>query len=149
MTTEIDQVSTADSRPPPSVVAKLFQSIIDADTDAIIANYLQNDELLIFLEGPESYVQGWDESQFRAAWDGLFQIRCFSEIVLTNRRSAVSGDVGWVAGLVQMTYHGKDAEPAGRHETVTRGSWLFKRHEHKWLIASEHVSFAATEPYPI
>jgi ketosteroid isomerase-like protein len=132
---------------PLAAVVDLFAAIRARDVETILGHYLHEPRLLVFLEGPESKVDGWDEDVFRAGWNALIDTCEFTELRLTgDTRTGSCEALGWVGGTVEMGYR---RDPGGVPRQVTsRGTWILERHAGRWLIAFEHVSFAAADPYP-
>jgi len=140
-------MDAADGQGPLSAIRGLFAAIVGRDVSQILGHYCHDDRLLIFLEGPQSKVEGWDEPFMRAAWSELVMTVTFREIELSpDARAGESGDLGWVSGSTRMTYPG----PGGMGTNVrnARGTWILQRQHGRWLIIAEHVSFPVPTPYP-
>jgi ketosteroid isomerase-like protein len=133
-----------------TVVDELFAAIVAKDVGTIMSHYLPEDRLLIFLEGPTSTVEGWDETFLHSAWSELLEIVTFSNLqVAQNTQVRCDGSTGWVCGEVTTTY-GKISDLPTEHRSVlSRGTWLFEEVAGRWYIAAEHVSFAVPNPYPL
>lgn len=133
-----------------AVVDELFTAIVNKDVQTIMSHYLPENRLLIFLEGPASTVEGWDEDFLHTAWSELLEVISFSNLRLaSNMQVRCDGSTGWVSSEVTTTY-GKISDLSERHRSVvSRGTWLFEEVEGRWYIAAEHVSFAIPNPYPL
>ena len=124
----------------------LFDAILRRNVDAVQGHYLKEDRLFIFLEGWDGKLEGWDREENAALWQGLFDQVTFSKIELTEDvRVGRNGDLGWVGGTTASTY-----TPAGGGEPVDvtqRATWVLERHNARWVIVFEHVSFPKDKPY--
>lgn len=137
-----------DGRGPIEAIHDLFTAIVERDVDRILNHYLHDDSLLIFLEGPESKVEGWDEPFMRTAWTELVSTVGFHRVELSpDARAGTSGDLGWVSGTTLMSYLRPGGSGAGVRSA--RGTWILQRTNGRWLIAAEHVSFPVRTPYPM
>lgn len=137
----------AEGQEPVSAMGSLFAAIIRRDVDEILRHYLHSPRLLIFLEGPDSKVEGWDEAVMRQAWTDLLSRVTFSRIELCpDARTGASENLGWVSGTTRMTYLGSSQSTAIMREA--RGTWILERQHGRWLIVAEHVSFPVATPYP-
>ncbi|MEI6250899.1 MAG: nuclear transport factor 2 family protein [Actinomycetes bacterium] len=128
----------------------LFDGIIKKDVKRVLTHYLPKDNLLIFLEGPESTAFGWDEEFLFGAWSELLKAVTFSGFELNaHMQVRCDGSTGWVASEITTIYGKIDQTAAEHHKVVSRGSWMFEEVDGRWLIAAEHVSFAIPNPYPL
>lgn len=127
-------------------IEHLFDAIIRRNVDAIQAHYLKDDRLFIFREGWEGKIEGFDRETNAALWQGLFDQVTYSKIELTDDvRVGRYGDLGWVGGTTASTH-----TPAGATETVDvqqQATWILERHEARWMIVFEHVSFLQEKPF--
>ena len=127
-------------------IERLFDAILRKNIDAIQQHYLQEDRLLIFLEGWQGKIEGFDRGTNAALWQGLLDQVTFSKIELADDvRSGRSGELAWVGGTTASTYTPVDGgEPV---EATQRATWILERHLASWLIVFEHVSFPKDKPY--
>ena len=130
-----------------AAVESLFSAIRAADIEAIQARYLQEPRLLVFLEGPESKYEGWDQRSNEEAWRGILDHLRFHELRLgEDLHAGRDGDLGWIAATTHYAYGPKGGGPV--KSGSNRGTWILERHDDGWRIACEHVSFPLPEPYP-
>ena len=130
-----------------AAVEDLFDAIKSKDVERIQGRYLQDERLLVFLEGPESKVEGWDQQSNAAEWNALLDVVTFTDIRLEDDcRAGRDGDLGWVGSTMTLRYRGVDGGP--EVSTSNRGTWIAERHGDRWLIVFEHVSFPKEDPYP-
>jgi ketosteroid isomerase-like protein len=129
-----------------AAVEDLFAAIVRKDVEAIQSRYLHDERLLIFLEGWEGKIEGFDRDANAAAWRGLLDGVTFTRIALSpDVRAGRDGALGWVGGTIESTYR-----PAGGGEPVDveqRGTWILEHDDGRWVIVFEHVSFPAEHPY--
>lgn len=153
MTSPTAQSDGLATTPRESVIAAhraLFAGIVAKDVDAVMARYVHDDRLLVFLEGPESKVEGWDEDVVRDAWNALLDQVAFSELDLEDdMRAAADESIGYVAGTIRGRYGSVDQDPAQHRTLSSRGTWVLEKSGDDWLIVTEHVSFPAPDPYPL
>jgi ketosteroid isomerase-like protein len=122
----------------------LFGAIVRRDIEAILAHYVQDDRLLVFVEAPPGRMVGWDEDFARVAWLEALDNAPFERLELGDDvRSGSSGDLGWAAATVHWRVL-VDGEP---RDGTNRGTWVLERSMEGWRILSEHVSFATLDPY--
>lgn len=127
----------------------LLDSIMAKNIDGVMNRYVHDDRLLVFLEGPESKVEGWDEDFIREAWYALLDKVSFSELRLDDDvRAGACDTIGYVAATIRGRYGRVDQEPAQHVSLSARGTWILERAGADWLIVSEHVSFPVPDPYP-
>jgi hypothetical protein len=131
-----------------AAVNSLFRAIERFSLPDIQSRYLHEPRLFVFLEGPESKVEGWDQERSERSWRALLERATFHEIRLdSDMRAGRSGDLGWVGGTIHLAYSPVGvAEPTDR--ISNRGTWILERQGGEWVIVFEHVSFAIPEPYP-
>lgn len=143
------EVKAAASQPVVAAVSELFAGIVSKDVDAVLARYLHGDRLLVFLEGPKSKAEGWNEALLREAWQSLFTAVTFSEIRLeADVRSSGGDTVGYVAATILARYGSADQDPFHHRTVSNRGTWVLEKVAGDWLIVHEHVSFPVPDPYP-
>jgi ketosteroid isomerase-like protein len=128
-----------------AAVESLFEVIRAKDYDDILARYLDDPRLFIFLEGWEGKVEGFDRDFLDAGWRRLLERVTFTRIEFTNDvRAGREGDLGWVGGTIESSF-----EPVGgeRVDVTQRGTWILELHDGRWVIVFEHVSFPVENPY--
>lgn len=131
-----------------AAVEDLFDAIKQKDIARLQSRYLHDDRLLVFLEGPESKIEGFDQSANEAAWRGLLDVVTFTRLELgPDVRAGRDHDLGWVGATTVMEYGPSDGSSSTSVES--RGTWIMERHNGRWTIVFEHVSFPALEPYPM
>lgn len=129
-------------------VESLFDAIKQKDIPRMQERYLHDDRLMVFLEGPESKIEGFDQPSNEATWRALFDAVTFTELELADDlRAGRDHDLGWVGASIRMTYAALDGSAPNTVES--RGTWILERTGEDWHIVFEHVSFPATDPYPL
>jgi ketosteroid isomerase-like protein len=130
-----------------AAIEDLLDAIRSADVERILGRYLHDDRLLVFLEGPASAMEGFDEEYARGAWSGLLEASPFSLLRLgSDTRAGASGDLGYVTGTVSFAL---ETPSGGRKAGQNRATWVLERHEGGWVIVAEHVSFPVPAPYDV
>jgi ketosteroid isomerase-like protein len=122
----------------------LFDAIIRRDVDVILSRYVQDDRLLVFVEGPPGRMVGWDEAFARGAWLDALEHAPFERLELgDDLRFGESGGLAWAAATVEWTV----VVDGVRREGTNRGTWVLERSDDQWRILCEHVSFETADPY--
>jgi len=123
-----------------------FEAIREKRLVEILDSYARSEELLVFVEGPrwethgyENVAKGWRDfigseiSMVRCAW-------------LPGVRSKKIGEMGFVAGIVELEVKIKDQFSAIKF----RGTFVLeKESDGIWRIVHEHFSQPAEDPYGI
>lgn len=114
-----------------------FQAAFNAgDIDAIMKNYLPDNDLIIFDLVPRKAYRGADT--YRKAWAEMFShFRDKPEITITELSITVDGTVGFGYSFQRVTGTDRQGKPVDRRVRVTDG---YRKIGNKWLIALEHVS---------
>jgi ketosteroid isomerase-like protein len=130
-----------------AAIEDLLGAIRSADVERILGRYLHDDRLLVFLEGPKSAMEGFDEEYARGAWSGLLEASPFSVLRLgPDTRAGASGDLGYVSGTVSFEL---ETPSGGRKAGENRATWVLERRHGEWVIVAEHVSFPVPAPYDV
>ncbi len=123
-----------------------FDFIIKKRTDSIVETYSNSNDLLVFVEGPRWSTVGYENVS--KGWRDFVG----SDIELQkcewveNLTSKVGGDMGFVAGIVELQVKIKNELKTIRF----RGTFVFERQTNgDWRIIHEHFSQPATDPYGI
>ena len=114
-----------------------FEAAFQAkDVNAIIANYVADDSLIVFdaipplqYTGAAAYRKDWVDTF--AAYPGPV------EFGIANLDITVGGDVAYSRSIQHGTFTDKDGKKTELTIRVTDG---YKKVDGKWLIAQEHVS---------
>ncbi len=125
---------------------KHFESIKKKHISDILNSYSNSEDLLVFVEGPrwetlgyENVAKGWQDfigseiSMKKCEW-------------LPGVRSKIIGEMGFVAGIVELEVKIKDKLTAIKF----RGTFVFEKEtDGNWKIIHEHFSQPAADPYGI
>ncbi|MDQ3042163.1 MAG: nuclear transport factor 2 family protein [Acidobacteriota bacterium] len=123
-----------------------FEAIKEKRLAEILNSYANSEDLLVFVEGPrwetlgyENVAKGWRDfisseiSMVQCAW-------------LPSVRSKIIGEMGFVAGIVELEVQIKDQLTAIKF----RGTFVLeKESDESWRIIHEHFSQPAEDPYGI
>lgn len=123
-----------------------FQNIVEKQVENIINHYSNTTDLLVFVEGPrwstlgfENVARGWRD--FVDAPMRMIECKW-----IENLQSKVIGEMGFVAGIVELKMEIKNEFKTVRF----RGSFVFQRErDGEWRIIHEHFSQPAANPYGI
>jgi ketosteroid isomerase-like protein len=130
-----------------AAIEDLLDAIRSSDVERILGRYLHDDRLLVFLEGPASAMEGFDEEYARGAWSRLLESSPFSLLRLgPDTRAGASGDLGYVTGTVGFAL---ETPSGGRKAGQNRATWVLERQRGDWVIVAEHVSFPVPAPYDV
>lgn len=122
----------------------LFEAIVRRDLDRILSHYVQDDRLLVFVEGPPGRMVGWDEAFARHAWLDALEQAPFERLELgDDLRFGESAGLAWAAATVEWTVVVDGVRRVGSN----RGTWVLEREPEGWRILCEHVSFETVDPY--
>jgi ketosteroid isomerase-like protein len=128
------------------VSKKHFTAVQEKRVDDIIDFYADSPELLVFVEGPrwatlsfERVSKGW-----RDFVDSPISVKSCEWI--ENLESKTIGEMGFVAGIVEM-----NVEINGELKIIRfRGTFVFQlENDGKWRVIHEHFSQPAADPYGI
>ena len=123
-----------------------FEAIKEKRLAEILNSYANSEDLLVFVEGPrwetlgyENVAKGWRDfigseiSMKKCEW-------------LSNVRSRIVGEMGFVAGIVELEVQIKDKLTAIKF----RGTFVLEKDSNEnWKIIHEHFSQPAEDPYGI
>lgn len=125
---------------------KHFDSVSRKKIDEIINAYAASEDLLVFVEGPR-----WATVEFKNVSKGWCDFVA-SEIAVEscnwveNLQSKIAGEMGFVAGVVELKVKIKNETKTIRF----RGTFVFERNAgNEWKIIHEHFSQPAADPYGI
>lgn len=123
-----------------------FHAVMEKRIDDIIGRYAESDTTYVFVEGPRWSTIGFDRIArgWRAFVDApLDMVSCRW---VEGPYSQVSGDMGWIAGIVEVKVRVKGEERTVRF----RGTFVLAKNEAgEWRIVHEHFSQPAPDPYGI
>jgi ketosteroid isomerase-like protein len=127
-------------------IQRLFSAIVEKRVADIITHYADSPETYVFVEGPR-----WSTIGIKNIAEGW---RAFVKAPLAVRScewvegpfSQVTGDMAWLAGIVELTAQVRD-----RMRTLRlRGTFVLRRtSDDSWFIVHEHFSLPASDPYGI
>jgi ketosteroid isomerase-like protein len=107
--------------------------------------YWRDENLLVFVEGPRWVTTGYGavDKGWRDFVDSpISMVECDW---VENLRTRTVGDMGYVAGTVELKVKIKEEMKTIRF----RGTFVFERTEEGWKIVHEHFSQPAEDPYGI
>lgn len=123
-----------------------FEAIINKNVEKILDYYAQNEDLLIFVEGPRWATLGYKnvEKGWRDFCDSAINVQSCNWV--ENLTAKVVGKMGFVAGIVEL-----NVEINGVLKTIRfRGTFvLAQESEEHWRVIHEHFSQPAENPYGI
>lgn len=123
-----------------------YRAVVEKDVAEITDHYVKSPETYVFVEGPrwatvgyENIAKGWRD--FCGSAIEVEKIEWTEE-----PKSQVSGDMGWIAGQVELTVKINEQRKTIRF----RGTFVMRLEaDGKWRVAHEHFSQPATDPYGI
>ena len=123
-----------------------FQAVVEKRVEEIIARYAESEQTYVFVEGPRWATLGF--KNIAAGWRAFVDAPLAVESCryVETPISQVSGEMGWIAGIVELTVRVRDQLKAVRF----RGTFVFARQaDGVWRIVHEHFSQPAADPYGI
>ena len=127
-----------------------FAAAVNAgDVDAIMKNYISDNDLVFFDVVPRKQYLGADE--YRKDWVDFFtHFKGRPKIDITDLVITVEGNLGFSHSIQHVTGTDTQGHPVDRTVRVTDG---YRKIGDKWLIALEHVSvpvdLATGKPGPV
>lgn len=123
-----------------------FRAVIEKRVEDIINHYSRDENLLVFVEGPRWATVGFDnvERGWRDFVDAPMRVlRCEW---IENLQSKIVGEMGFVAGIVELEMEIKNEPRIVRF----RGTFVLQKEaDGAWRIVHEHFSQPAENPYGI
>jgi len=106
------------------------------DIDAIMKNYIQGNDLVVFDVVPRKQNRGADN--YRRNWTDFFtHFRGTPKITITDLGITVDGNVGFSHSIQHIVGTDIQGHPVDRTVRVTDG---YRKIGGSWLIALEHIS---------
>ena len=130
------RAGSADESEIKALEARFVTALEAKDVDAIMANYVPGDSLVVFdLLPPRQYV-GWDA--YKKDWQG-FLATCQGpvKVELTDLSVTADGKLGYGHNIQRLTCSTTTSTVQDFTTRVTDG---YEKRDGKWLIAHEHVS---------
>lgn len=123
-----------------------FEAVRAKDLEAILSLYEQSDDLLVFVEGPRWRTLGY--KMVEKGWTDFMSssINVTRAEWIDDLRSRVVGDMGFVAGINELTVN-----IGGKEQTIKfRGTFVFQKNsDGEWKVVLEHFSQPAADPYGV
>jgi len=137
MTTSPDTRETSADEAAIRALEDRFASAINAgDIDAVMKNYLPDDNLVFFDVVPREHYRG--AGAYRKDWEDFFShFRGTPKIAITDLGITVDGNLAFSHSIQHVTGTDMHGHPVDRTVRVTDGYRKIGGH---WLIALEHVS---------
>ncbi len=123
-----------------------FEAVINKNVEKILDYYAQNEDLLIFVEGPRWATLGYKnvEKGWRDFCDSAINVKSCEWV--ENLQAKVVGQIGFVAGIVEMNLE-INSEPKSLR---LRGTFVLEQSaDRNWRVVHEHFSQPAENPYGI
>ncbi len=116
--------------------ARFVKAVEAKDVDAIMANYLPGNSLVVFDVIPPRQYVGWDS--YKKDWQG-FLSGCKDSVKLemTDLSITVDGNLGFGHNIQRLTCTAPSGSPMDVTTRITDG---YVKKDGNWLIAHEHVS---------
>jgi uncharacterized protein (TIGR02246 family) len=137
MATQSAEPRTTGEKEIRALEGRLLAAIKSRDVDAIMANYVADDSLLVFdLIPPRQYVGA---RAYRKDWEDFFAtipgpiVRC----EITDLRITADFSLGFSHSIQHLVASDKDGNPV---DLTLRVTDAYRKMGGKWLIVHEHIS---------
>lgn len=123
-----------------------FAAVIERRTDDILSHYVNSAETYVFVEGPRWSTRGFAKiaEGWKAYADAPLAVKSIETV--EGPYGSISGNMGWVANIVELTVDASGDEKKVRF----RGTFVLKREtDGNWRIEHEHFSQPVEDPYGI
>jgi ketosteroid isomerase-like protein len=125
---------------------RFIESILQERIPDIIAGYDPSDETYVFLEGPRWSTKTGERVAYGWAAFVDSPIKMVGKNWVEGPFAQVSGDLAWVAGILDMS-----VTAAGQSLVIRfRGTYVLRQlHPDVWGIVHEHFSQPTSDPYGV